>query len=82
MNEELTTRQVAERYNVTGAAVRLWCQRGLFPNARTMETPRGPVWMIPENDLKGFEPPKPTGRPPKPKEEKEEKESTKGGRSK
>jgi hypothetical protein len=33
--------------------------------------------MIPENDLKGFEPPKPTGRPPKPKEEKASKKGIK-----
>lgn len=70
MKSELTTSQVAERFNVTSAAVRLWCRRGLLPNAREMETPRGPVWMIPESDLKDFAPPKPTGRPPKPKEEK------------
>jgi len=70
MNGELSTSEVAERFSVTAAAVRLWCQRRLFPNARSVETPRGPVWMIPEGDLEGFVPPKPTGRPPKPKEEK------------
>lgn len=67
MSVDLTTRQVAERYRVLDATVRLWRRRGLFPNAYEMETPRGAVWMIPESDLKGFEPPKKTGRPPKSK---------------
>jgi len=65
MSKELTTTEVAKRFDVTGAAVRLWCQRGLFPGARSVPTPRGPVWMIPEGDLDGFKPPKPTGRPRK-----------------
>jgi hypothetical protein len=60
---ELSTGQVAERFNVITDTVRKWCRRGLFPRAREMDTPRGPVWMIPESDLKGFEPPKITGRP-------------------
>ena len=67
MSVDLTTKQVAERYRVLDATVRLWRRRGLFPNAYEMETPRGAVWMIPEGDLMGFEPPKKTGRPPKPK---------------
>lgn len=61
--EELTTSQVAKELDVTPATARLWCRRGLFPNAYAMDTPRGVVWMIPRGDLKGFEPPKPTGRP-------------------
>lgn len=65
MGIDLTTKQVAERYQVLDATVRLWRRRGLFPNAYELETPRGAVWMIPEKDLKGFEPPKKTGRPPK-----------------
>lgn len=65
MSKELTTTEVAKRFGVTGAAVRLWCARGLFSGARSMDTPRGPVWMIPERDLQGFAPPKPTGRPRK-----------------
>ena len=35
------------------------------PKAAERMWHRGPVWMIPESDLKGFEPPKRTGRPPK-----------------
>ena len=65
MSDDLTTAQVAERFNVTPANVRLWCKRGLFPSAREVQESRGSVWRIPEKDLKGFEPPKKTGRPPK-----------------
>jgi hypothetical protein len=67
MNKDLTTAQVAERFNVTAANVRLWCKRGLLPNAREVAESRGSVWMIPESDLAGFKPPKKTGRPPKAK---------------
>ena len=66
MSDELSTAQVAERFSVTPANVRLWCKRGLFPHAREVQESRGSVWRIPEKDLKGFEPPKKTGRPPKP----------------
>ena len=67
--KDLTTADVAQRLGVSAITVRLWCRRGLFPYAREQATPRGPVWMIPESDLKGFAPPKRTGRPPKPKVE-------------
>jgi hypothetical protein len=66
MNEiDLSTAQVAERLGVSAITVRLWCRRGLFPNAYAMPTARGPLWVVPAGDLKGFEPPKKTGRPPK-----------------
>ena len=61
---DLTTKQAAERLGKDGRLVRLWCQQGRFPHAYLQETPRGPIWLIPENDLKGFEPP-PMGRPPR-----------------
>jgi hypothetical protein len=61
--ENLTTSEVATRLNVSPITVRLWCRRGLLPNAYELDTPRGSVWMIPEGDLNGFEPPKKTGRP-------------------
>lgn len=67
MSDDLTTAQVAARYHVTPANVRLWCKRGLFPNAREVRESRGSVWRIPEKDLKGFARPKRTGRPPKAK---------------
>jgi hypothetical protein len=55
--------------NVSVHSVRFWIKRGLLPNAYEMEESRGNVWMIPEGDLRGFEPPKKTGRPPKAKPE-------------
>jgi hypothetical protein len=77
---DLTTKEVAERFGVLDATVRLWRRRNLFPNAYEQDTPRGPVWMIPEKDLKEFEPPKKTGRPPKAKEERAGKGSRKRSR--
>ena len=67
MSRDLSTAQVAERFGVTPANVRVWCRRGLLAGAYELEESRGPVWMIPESALAGFEPPKKTGRPPKPK---------------
>jgi Helix-turn-helix domain len=65
----LTASQVAKHLKVSSVTVRVWCNRGLFPHAELKETPFGSGWLIPENDLKTFEPPK-MGRPPKPKDEK------------
>ena len=59
---ELTTTQVAERLKVAAVTVRMWCAQGKFKNARLVEHPRGDYWVIPESDLKDFEPPK-MGRP-------------------
>jgi hypothetical protein len=61
---ELTTSQVAARLGVGGSTVRLWCTLKRFPGAYEMKTPRGPVWLIPEEDLEGFVVPK-RGRPKK-----------------
>ena len=69
MIKDLTSAEVAERFGVLPRTARLWCTRGLFPHARTENTPRGPVWLIPEGDLKTFQPPKRSGRPPKTKAE-------------
>jgi excisionase family DNA binding protein len=63
---ELTVTQAAERLNVAAITVRKWCKRGLFPNAYMHETLLGALWMIPESDVKNFQPPT-IGRPPKPK---------------
>jgi hypothetical protein len=56
--------EVAEMYGVTVATVRLWCVRGLLPNAVLIGTGkvRG-TWVIPARDLEGFTRPKKTGRP-------------------
>jgi hypothetical protein len=64
---DLSTKQVAERFNVTRQQVGLWCRRGLLVGAYEQDSGRGPVWRIPVAALDGFTPPKPTGRPPKPK---------------
>jgi hypothetical protein len=66
---DLTTKEVAGRFSVLDATVRLWRRRGLFKHAYELETPRGPIWMIPEKDIEGFKPPKKTGRPPKAKKD-------------
>jgi hypothetical protein len=51
----LNTREVAERLESNPGTVRMWCINGTFPNAVQEETPRGPIWLIPETDLVGFE---------------------------
>lgn len=71
MSERLTTSKAAERLKVSQPTVKLWCRQGKFPNAELVETPRGPVWMIPNADLENFEPPR-MGRPPKAKPEAEQ----------
>ncbi len=58
----LTTAQVAERLAVTESAVKSWCRRGLLPGAEALGTARRHVWLIPEEALRGFEPPQ-VGRP-------------------
>src|SRR5262249_19991338 len=50
----LTTREVAEKLDANPGTIRMWCINGTFPNAKQEETPRGPVWLIPETDLRGF----------------------------
>ncbi|MBC7933535.1 MAG: helix-turn-helix domain-containing protein [Rubrivivax sp.] len=64
----LTAAQAAARLGVSGVTVRVWCKRGIFPRAILKETEFGSGWLIPENDLKDFEPPK-MGRPRKPQDE-------------
>jgi predicted site-specific integrase-resolvase len=59
---KLGTAQVAERLGVSQAAVKKWCQRGLFAKAELVDTPRGPIWEIPESDVKKFQRPV-MGRP-------------------
>ena len=62
--KRLTTAEVARRLGVAQVTVNVWCLRGRFPGAVREETPRGPVWLISERDLKDFERPK-LGRPVK-----------------
>lgn len=60
----LMTSAVAERYGVDPRTVRNWAKAGLFPGALQVgKKGRGAIWLIPEADLVGFEPPR-VGRPP------------------
>jgi excisionase family DNA binding protein len=69
MSTKLTTAEVAARLGVSQPTVKLWCRQGKFPGAELdASSPRGPVWLIPESDLRDFAPPK-MGRPPKAKPE-------------
>lgn len=60
----LTVREVAEKIDANPGTVRMWCINKTFPNAVQEPTLRGPVWLIPESDLKGFEK-RGVGRPAK-----------------
>ncbi len=62
--QKLTVRVAAERLGMAIPTVTLWCRAGKFPNAEQVDTPRGPVWYIPEADLAGAQP-RGRGRPPK-----------------
>lgn len=64
--KRLTTAEVAERLGVAQVTVNVWCLQGRFANATREETARGPVWTIPESDVKGFVKPR-RGRVPKSK---------------
>ncbi len=64
MDKELTAAQVAERLDVGRSTVNLWCRQGKFPGARVEASPVGDYWMIPEKDVRDFQPPT-KGRPPK-----------------
>ena len=56
--KKLTTAEAARSLGVAQVTVNVWCLRGLFPGAAREDTPRGPVWMIPEADVKNFVKPK------------------------
>jgi hypothetical protein len=62
--KRLTTSEIAARLSVAQVTVNVWCLQGKFPNAVKEETPRGPVWTVPESDLADFVQPT-VGRPPK-----------------
>ena len=59
----MTTKQVAEKYGVKQITVRVWCEKGVFKNARKESSPRGDYWLIPESDLENFTPQGRRGRP-------------------
>lgn len=60
----LTVREVADKLDANPGTIRMWCINKTFPNAIHTDTFRGPVWLIPETDLIGFEK-RGRGRPPK-----------------
>jgi predicted site-specific integrase-resolvase len=64
MAKLLKASEVAKRLGAAHSSVRKWCKQGKFPNAELVETVLGPVWLIPESDLKGFIKRGP-GHPPK-----------------
>ncbi|MBS3915572.1 MAG: helix-turn-helix domain-containing protein [Bacteroidetes bacterium] len=60
----LTAKQVAEKYGVTKRVVQGWCERGLLPNAKKVDSGFGfDVWQIPERDLENFVKPEGRGKP-------------------
>ena len=61
---ELTAKQVSERTGAAVSTVTYYCREGRFLGAHQEDTPRGPVWYIPESALVGVEIPK-RGRPSK-----------------
>lgn len=63
----LTTKEAAERLNASYPSIMLWIRRELLP-AEQVDTPRGPVWMIPADAIENFEKPS-RGRPPAPDSE-------------
>lgn len=80
----LTTAQAAQVLRANGlsvgnSTVRLWATQGYFRNAVKYESPSGGFWMIPETDLKDFQPPE-RGRPSKAKSKTDSKVSKKVGK--
>lgn len=60
---DLTVKELAAKYKVNRRVANGWCERGLFPNAKIVETPMISYWAVPEFDLIGFVPQKRKGRP-------------------
>lgn len=61
-----TAKEVAERFGVAKRVAQGWCERGLLPNARKVDSGFGfDVWQIPETDLKDFVKPAGRGKPRK-----------------
>ncbi len=57
---DLTAKDISIKENVPKRVVLGWIQRGEFPNARkVIIEPFGEIWLVPENDLIGFNKPKP-----------------------
>lgn len=63
----LLVSEVAARLGESQRNITNWANQHLFPGAERVESPRGPYWEIPEEDLACFKRPQ-RGRPPKKKE--------------
>lgn len=62
-NKLFTSREAAERLGVDDSTVRRWCRRKRFFGAQLRTVPPfGTLWLIPEQSLLSFRPPK-NGRP-------------------
>ncbi|MBA3716115.1 MAG: hypothetical protein H0W76_27305 [Pyrinomonadaceae bacterium] len=69
----VTTKQAQQLLEDRGISVSYptiaqWTREGKFKGAERKETERGPVWYIPVDSIKAFEPPK-VGRPAEAKPE-------------
>ena len=67
--KSITTKQALALLQEMGVKVSYptvaqWVREGRFNGAKLEDTERGPVWRIPVESVKGFEPPK-MGRPRK-----------------
>lgn len=56
----LTAKEIAKRFGVSNSTARGWLLRGRFADAELRQSELGqPYWVVPENALKDFVPPKP-----------------------
>lgn len=53
----ITLREASRRHNVPVTTLRRWCERGFLPAEKVL-TARGPVWLVEEGALEGFERPR------------------------
>lgn len=67
MNKKLKIVEVAEHFNRDRSTVLRWVESGAFPNAHKESTPLGDLWLVPDKDVRAFNPPV-SGRKPKLKE--------------
>jgi hypothetical protein len=60
VRRDLTTTEIAEKFNVAEQVARRWCRDGIFPNAYQLpiKSGRGNIWMAPESDMENFTPPR------------------------
>jgi hypothetical protein len=62
----LSVSEVAASLGESERNVRFWAKQKVFPGAHLVDTPRGPYWEIPVEDLSSFKRPA-RGRPPQKK---------------